>query len=51
MDVFECAAYATIVEVAIWLLLVVIKALDRIRRMVWKGKEKPGRDSQRPRAK
>ena len=27
MDVFECAAYATVIQVAIWLLLVVIKTL------------------------
>lgn len=41
MDVFELAAYATIVQVAIWLLLVVIKTLIRLWRMV-RGKEKPG---------
>lgn len=34
MDVFECAAVATIVQVAIWLLLVVIKTLDRVRQVV-----------------
>ena len=34
MDVFELAALATIVQVAIWLMLVVIKTLNRIRQMV-----------------
>lgn len=49
MDVFECAAYATVIQVAIWLLLVVIKTLNRIGRMVLKGKEKPGRHSNQSR--
>ena len=49
MDGFECAAYATVIQVAIWLLLVVIKTLNRIGRMVLKGKEKPGRHSNQSR--
>lgn len=42
MNVFELAAFCTIVQVAIWLLLVVIKTLRGIWRMVRKDKEKPG---------
>ncbi len=49
MDVFECAAYATVIQVAIWLLLVVIKTLNRIRRMVLEGKKKPGPASKQSR--
>ena len=45
MSVFELAAFATIVQVAIWLLLVVIKTLIKVRRMVKEGKEKPGSHS------
>lgn len=43
MNVFELAAYATIVQVAVWLFLVVIKALIELRRMVKGSKEKPGK--------
>ena len=39
MDVFGCAALATIIQVAIWLLLVVIKTINRVRQIVL-GKEK-----------
>ncbi len=42
MDVFEYAAYATIIQVAIWVVLVVIKTLNRIRQRVLAGKKKPG---------
>lgn len=41
MDVFECAAVATAIQVAIWLVLVAIKTLDRVRRIV-QGKKKAG---------
>lgn len=51
MDVVECAAVATIIQVAIWLLLVVIKTLYRIRQVVIEGKEKPGAASKPPRVK
>lgn len=51
MDVFECAALATIIQVATWLLLVAIKTLDRMRRMVREGKERPGTASKPPRVK
>lgn len=39
MDVIECAAFATIIQVAIWLMLVVIKTLNRIRQMVLEKRE------------
>ena len=45
MDVFELAACATIVQVAIWLLLVAIKTLIQVRRMVKGEKENPGSPS------
>lgn len=51
MDVFECAALATIVQVAIWLMPIAIKTLDRIRQMVMKGREKPGNATKHPRVK
>lgn len=42
MDVFEVAAFATILQVCLWLLLEVVKTLKRIWQMVRNGKEKPG---------
>ena len=51
MDVFEPAALATIVQVAIWLFLVVIKTLRGVWQMVRNGKEKPGEPSRNHRVK
>ncbi len=51
MDVFELAASATVVQAAIWLLLVVIKTLTRMWRMVWESKRKPGAHSKDRRVK
>ena len=42
---------ATIAQVAIWLLLVAIKTLDRIRQMVRGAEKKPGNATKRPRVK
>ncbi len=42
MDVFELAALATIVQVAIWLVSGAIKTLRGVWQMARNGKEKPG---------
>ncbi len=42
MDVFELAAVSTIVQVAIWLALVAIKTLNRIRQKVTEKRKSRG---------